>query len=88
MINGSIGSHKGASFFTTRVLTLITRYLNAEYVHLTLTLKHGQNGLHFADDIFKVIVLNENCSILIKFSLKFSPNGPIDNKSTLAQITS
>ena len=41
----------------------------------------GQNGRHFADDIFKRIFLNENVRISIQFSLKFVPTGPIDNKS-------
>ena len=44
----------------------------------------GQNGCHFADDIFKCIFLNENLCILIKkFLLQFVPKGPVDNKSTL-----
>ena len=38
-----------------------------------------QNGCHFADDIFKRIFVNENIWILIKISLKFVPNGPINN---------
>ena len=33
----------------------------------------------FTDDILKCIFLNENIRILIQFSLKFVPNGPIDN---------
>ena len=32
-----------------------------------------------ADDIFKCIFLNEKVRILIKFSLKCIPKGPIDN---------
>ena len=43
----------------------------------------GQNGCHFADDIFRCIFLNENFCILFKISLKFVPKGPIDNISTL-----
>ena len=42
-----------------------------------------QNGRHFSDDIFKHIFLNANVRIVIKISLKFIPNGPIDNKSAL-----
>ena len=52
-------------------------------VHLTLP---GQNGHHFADNIFKCIFMNEKCCILIRISLKFVPNGPIDNKSSLFQV--
>ena len=41
----------------------------------------GQNGRHFADDIFGCIFLNEKFYILMLFviSLKFVPEGPIDN---------
>ena len=38
----------------------------------------GQNGCHFAD-IFKRIFLNETATRWIKISLKFVPNGPINN---------
>ena len=47
-----------------------------------------QNGPHFADDIFKCIILNEKFCILIRISLKFVPMGPIDNKSALVQLNS
>ena len=45
----------------------------------------GQNGLQFADDIFKRI-LNEKCRILIKISQKFVPKDSIDNNPALVQI--
>ena len=45
------------------------------------TLWPRQNGPHFADDIFKWIFLNENV-----ISLKFVPQGPIDNIPALVQI--
>ena len=38
-----------------------------------------QNGHHFADDIFKCIFMNEKFCISIRISLKFVPEGPIDN---------
>ena len=47
---------------------------------------HGQNGRHFADYIFKCILLNENDRISIRISLKFVLKGPIDNKSALVQV--
>ena len=47
--------------------------------HLVNTLRPKQNGRHFADDIFKCIFLNENVRISIKISLKFVPQGPINN---------
>ena len=43
----------------------------------------GQNGLLFADDIFRCICVNDKLCILIKISLKFVPDGPIDNKAAL-----
>ena len=39
----------------------------------------GQNGRHFADDIFRCILMKEKFRILIKISLKFVPKGLIDN---------
>ena len=50
------------------------------------TLRSRQDGSHFADDIFTCIFFNENCCILIKFSLKYVRKGPIDNNSALVQI--
>ena len=46
----------------------------------------GQNGLHFPDEIFKCIFVNENIWILIKVSLNFVPYGKINNISALVQI--
>ena len=37
----------------------------------------------FADDTFKSIFLNENIRISINISLKFVPEGPIDNNPAL-----
>ena len=39
----------------------------------------GQNGCHFADNIFKCIFVNEKFCIPIQISLKFVPKDPIDN---------
>ena len=50
------------------------------------TLRPGQNGRNFADDIFKCIFLNENVWIPIKILLKFVPKGPINNIPALVQI--
>ena len=50
------------------------------------TLRPRQNGRHFADDIFRSIFLNENVWIPIKISLKFVPQGPINNIQALVQI--
>ena len=43
-------------------------------------------GRHFVDDIFKCIFLNENTSISINISLKFVPEGRINNIQALVQI--
>ena len=40
----------------------------------------------FADDSFRCIFVNEKFYILIKISLKFVPNGPINNIPALVQI--
>ena len=49
------------------------------------TLRPGQNGHHFSDDIFKSIFLNENVWISVKIILKFVPEGPINNITALVQ---
>ena len=41
---------------------------------------------YFADDIFKCIFLNANVWIPIQISLKFAPQGPINNIPALVQI--
>ena len=43
----------------------------------------GQNGRHLADDIFRWIFVKENFCILIRISLNFVPECPIDNNPTL-----
>ena len=50
------------------------------------TLRPRQNGHHFSDDIFKCNFMNGNVWIPIKISLKFVPEGPINNISALVQI--
>ena len=49
-------------------------------------LRPRRNRRHFADDIFKCILLNEYELIWIKISLKFIPKGPINNIPALVQI--
>ena len=44
------------------------------------------DGRHFTDDIFKCIFVNENAWISINISLKFIPEGPIDNIPALVWI--
>ena len=50
------------------------------------TLRPGQIGRYFADDIFKCIFLNENALILLEISLKFVPKVRIDNIPQMVQI--
>ena len=45
----------------------------------------GQNGRHFANDIFKYISMNEMFRIAIRISLMFVPDGPIDNTAALVK---
>ena len=54
--------------------------------YFTNTLRPRQNGRHFADDIFEWLFVNENVWIPIKISLKFVPQGPINNIPALVQI--
>ena len=63
------------------VLSVMTKFYYA-----INTLRLRQNGLHFADDIFKRIFFNENVGISIKISLKFVPKGPINKIPALFQI--
>ena len=44
------------------------------------------NGRHFVGDIFKRIFLNEKVRFVTTISLKFVPNGPIDNNLALVEI--
>ena len=46
----------------------------------------GQNGRHFPDDHLKCIFLNENIWMSINISLKFVPNGRINNTPALVQV--
>ena len=68
--------------------------VNAIHIHMCTwlpimslyTLRPKRNRRHFADDIFKCILLNETPLISIKISLKFIPKGPINNIPALVQI--
>ena len=48
--------------------------------------RQDQNGSHFADDIFKCILLMKTCYILIRILLKFVPDVPVENTSALVQV--
>ena len=53
--------------------------------HCFNTLRPRRNEQHFADDIFNRIFFNENDWISIRISLKFVPQGPINNIPALVQ---
>ena len=59
------------------------RASNAENV--SIWWRHHELRL-FPDDIFECVFLNENVWISIKISLKFVPNGPMNNIPALVQI--
>ena len=46
----------------------------------------GQNGRHFANNIFKCIFMNEEFYILFRISLKFVSKGGIDDSSTVVRV--
>ena len=71
-------------FYGVLLTSLLWRCISWVLVRIGLNLlRPRQNGLHFADDIFKCIFFNENLGILIKISLKFVPEGPMNNLITL-----
>ena len=49
------------------------------YTYLINPSPPGQNGRHFADNIFRCIFMNEKFYVLIKISLRFVSWCPIDN---------
>ena len=49
------------------------------------SLRPRQDGRRFPDGTFELIFLNENVLLLIKISLTFVSNGPINNITTLVQ---
>ena len=68
-------------------VSVMDKWIPTVFASLRLTsVRPRQNGRHFADDIFNRISLNENICIPIKISLKFVPNGPINNIPALIQI--
>ena len=76
---GSLGCHVSNRRIVSPMWDIFPHiFLNTSW------LRH--NGRHFPDIIFKCIFLNENVWILIMISLKFVPNGPINNIPALVQI--
>ena len=71
--------HLSLGLGATYIWSLVVR-------RLVNTLMPRQNGRHSPDDIFQSIFMNKNVRISIKFSLTFSPIGPINNIPALVQI--
>ena len=64
----------------------ISKFLKRKWHYINLS-SPGQNGRHFADDIFKRIFLNIKKSIFFsKIWLKIVPKGPIDNNQAFVYI--
>ena len=66
--------------------TTLKVLLASEVLHDLNLSPPGQNGRLFPDAIFKHIFMNEKFCILIQISLKFVPEGPINNNPALVQI--
>ena len=79
-------SRKATSHYLSQCwLSFISPY-GVTRPQLLNTLRPRQNGRHFQDDSFKCFFLNGNVWISIEVSLKFVPNGPINNIPALVQI--
>ena len=84
-----ITNFRGFSFswIERRVLTLWhTLCISRMRSHHLKLISPGQNGRHFADDIFRCNFREWKIDILIKISLKFVPISPIDNNPPLVYI--
>ena len=72
---------------SVRKYNIMRTYAFSYYVHGIMdwfnSSPPGQNGRNFTDDIFRCIFVNDFFFILIKISLKFVPNGSIDNNLAL-----
>ena len=80
-----IGSRLPRTFMTRQLLCCISIRPVSPPIWINSS-PPGENGRHFADDIFKRNFVNENFCISIKMSLNYAPEGPIDNIPALVQI--
>ena len=65
------------------MLPEVARKTNSSSIN---TFRLRQNGHHFADDMFKFILLYKVIMLQLKFDWFIFPKGPIDNPSTLFQV--
>ena len=70
---------------TTQIISSSSYMQVSVLPHVNSLRPSKQDGRHFADDIFKGIFLNETIWIPINISLKFLPQGPINNILALVQ---
>ena len=73
-------THKSTVPTLLTALSLVDTQVNIN------TLRPRQNGRHFTDDTFKCIFLTENVRNSFKISLKFVPEGLINNIPSFVQI--
>ena len=72
--------------FEEKMCNNVVSIVPADVSTLLTHLPPGQNGRHFADDIFRCIFMYEKFWILIRISFKSVPKGPIDNNPALVWI--
>ena len=78
-------SMRGGPELTPNAATAVWKlYLQIGWFRSTINSSPpGQNGRHFADDLFVGIFVYEKFCILVKISLKFVPKGLINNNLAL-----
>ena len=82
-----MGNIKGANVDMYVYVHLEDQDLNQKTKKIFNSSHPGQNGHHFADDIFSyVFFVNEKFFILINISLKYIPKGAIYNKPAFVQM--
>ena len=79
-------------FVTYQIMSIAQRTVGARTTHDYASrqinvLRPRQDGRHFANDIFKCILLNGNIWILLKISLTLVPKVRINDILALVQIT-
>ena len=80
---------KHLSAFSVELLLLAVTDVTNAFENITInanTFRLRENGYNFADDIFGLILLEENLWVSIKILIKYIPNGPINNKPALVLI--
>ena len=65
---------------------MVTDIIGAYELRINTWSPHLPIDHHFADDIFKCILVKENISILIQITVDAIPYYEIDNNSTLVQM--